>query len=351
MCGELHDTRRGQRARPLMHAGMGRVRRGRAGRPSAAARSGRAKLAMIAAAEEQRAVGPEVDAAASASNCLMLRRRCRAAAAIRWRRQACPAQSRRRNRIAQAVWKPGKSEIVVRRRSRDRRAAYRDRSRFLRASPCKAGLVAGEQSCPVHMAARAPSARCRDGGTGALSLSSAGIVRPSAACRRRRSSWRRQRSTAPASRRSLRCARPTRRTCAFGIMMRASAMVRTNSMGSIGSASPSGVPLIGISMLIGTLSGCSGRLASVTSMSIAIDRLLAHADDAAAADLDAGCRGHAASVSEPVGEGAGGDDLAVIALRGVDVVIVIVEAGLLQALRLARDPACRASCRSPCQVP
>ena len=68
---------------------------------------------------------------------------------------------------------------------------------------------------------------------------------------------------------SLMAVRPAEsRTCDFGIMMRASAIVRTNSIGSIGSASPSGVPSIGISMLIGTLSGGSGRLAKVTSMSM-----------------------------------------------------------------------------------
>ena len=50
-------------------------------------------------------------------------------------------------------------------------------------------------------------------------------------------------------------------------MMRASATIRTNSIGAIGSAFASGVPAIGISMLIGTLSGGSARLASVTSMS------------------------------------------------------------------------------------
>jgi hypothetical protein len=48
-----------------------------------------------------------------------------------------------------------------------------------------------------------------------------------------------------------------RRTYDFGIMMRASATIRTNSIGAIGAASASGVPAIGISMLIGTLSGGS----------------------------------------------------------------------------------------------
>ncbi|MCY1245541.1 hypothetical protein D9M72_587010 [compost metagenome] len=50
--------------------------------------------------------------------------------------------------------------------------------------------------------------------------------------------------------------------------MRASAMVRTKSIGSTGAASASFEPGIGISMLIGTLSGGTGRLASVTSIEI-----------------------------------------------------------------------------------
>ena len=37
-----------------------------------------------------------------------------------------------------------------------------------------------------------------------------------------------------------------------------------------------------------------------------------------------------ASVSQPVGEGARGDDLAVVALGRIDVVVVVVEAGALE---------------------
>jgi hypothetical protein len=40
-----------------------------------------------------------------------------------------------------------------------------------------------------------------------------------------------------------------------GIVMRATAMVRTNSNGSIGSASASGVPVTSTRLLIGTDSG------------------------------------------------------------------------------------------------
>ena len=61
----------------------------------------------------------------------------------------------------------------------------------------------------------------------------------------------------------------------------------------------------------------------------------AHADDAAAADLDAR-RTHMIERVEPLGEGPRSDDLAIIAFRGIDVVIVIIEARTLQALRIAR---------------
>jgi len=67
-----------------------------------------------------------------------------------------------------------------------------------------------------------------------------------------------------------------RRTRDFGIMIRASATILTNSIGPIGAASASGVPAIGISMLIGTLSGGSGRLASVHQHIDAIDFFLTH---------------------------------------------------------------------------
>ena len=71
-------------------------------------------------------------------------------------------------------------------------------------------------------------------------------------------------------------------------MMRASAMVRTKAMPSIFSASASGVPGMAISMLIGTLSGCSREVGQRHQHVDAVLRLLAHADDAAGAHLDAG---------------------------------------------------------------
>ena len=60
-----------------------------------------------------------------------------------------------------------------------------------------------------------------------------------------------------------------RRTIDSGMVIRATATVRTNSMSSIlaigvsASMSPSTVPLIGTSALIGTLSGWRGRVARV----------------------------------------------------------------------------------------
>src|SRR5215813_6606058 len=62
---------------------------------------------------------------------------------------------------------------------------------------------------------------------------------------------------------------------------------------------------------------------------------LAHADDAAAADVDAGVA-HVAERVEAVLVGARGDDGAVIFRRGVEIVVVVVEAGHLETPRLAR---------------
>ena len=98
-------------------------------------------------------------------------------------------------------------------------------------------------------------------------------------------------------------------------------------------ARASGVPSTCTSMLIGTDSGCAGRLASVAIMPTRSSRALAHADDAAAADVDAGVA-HMRQRVEAVLIGAGGDDLAVEFRRGVEVVVVIVEAGRLEPLRL-----------------
>ena len=76
---------------------------------------------------------------------------------------------------------------------------------------------------------------------------------------------------------------------------------------------------------------------------------LAHAEDAAAADVDAGFA-HGAERVEPVLVGAGGDDRAVVFGRGVEVVVVSIEAGVFQPGAPGRV-ACRASRRSPCPAP
>jgi len=49
----------------------------------------------------------------------------------------------------------------------------------------------------------------------------------------------------------------------LGIKMRVVAIMRTNSTGSTGGRSATGVPGVATSALIGTLSGCGSRLASV----------------------------------------------------------------------------------------
>src|SRR5262249_39715924 len=60
---------------------------------------------------------------------------------------------------------------------------------------------------------------------------------------------------------------------------------------------------------------------------------LSHADDAAAAHVDAGAA-HVIERVEPVAVGARGDDLAVELRRGVEIVVVVVEAGIFQPPRL-----------------
>ena len=111
------------------------------------------------------------------------------------------------------------------------------------------------------------------------------------------------------------------------MVMRATAMVRTKSIGSSGSLSPSRVPLTFISALIGTLCGMLGQGRERMDHADAVVFVFAHADDAAAAHIDAGVA-HMRQRVEAVLEGARGDDLLVILRRGVDVVVVIVEAGV-----------------------
>ena len=78
-----------------------------------------------------------------------------------------------------------------------------------------------------------------------------------------------------------------RRTMLRGMVIRATATVRTNSMSSISRSpphmSPSTVPLTGTSALIGTLSGWRGSVASAWMKPTRSLAALAHADDPAAA--------------------------------------------------------------------
>ena len=118
--------------------------------------------------------------------------------------------------------------------------------------------------------------------------------------------------------------------------MRATAIVRTKSKGSTGAAPASGVPGTRTSWLIGTLSGCCGQVRERREHRGAVARGLAHADDAATADLEAGVA-HRGQRVETILVGARGDDLAVELRRRVDVVVVVVEARVLQLA--APDPA------------
>ena len=117
------------------------------------------------------------------------------------------------------------------------------------------------------------------------------------------------------------------------MVMRATATVRTNSKGSSAPVPLSGVPSTCTSMLMGTLSGWLGRLASVAIMSARSRARFTHAHDAAAADVDARVA-HMAQGLEPVLIGTRGDDLAVERFGGVEIVVVVVEAGIGEALRL-----------------
>ena len=67
----------------------------------------------------------------------------------------------------------------------------------------------------------------------------------------------------------------------------------------------------------------------------AIFQPLAHADNAAAADIDAGGT-HIIERVETILIGPRGDDLAVILGRGIEIMVVVVEAGLFKPLRLRR---------------
>ena len=107
-----------------------------------------------------------------------------------------------------------------------------------------------------------------------------------------------------------------RRTQEVGMVMRAAAMVRTNSKGSRRGLSASGVPGIGTRLLIGTDSGGFGRLASCTINPARFLARFAHTDDAARADIDTRIA-HLIQRIETIIVGMSLDDLAVELLVGV----------------------------------
>src|SRR5262249_20081214 len=83
--------------------------------------------------------------------------------------------------------------------------------------------------------------------------------------------------------------------------------------------------------------GMDGQARKRRDHADAIIGALTHPDDAAAADVDAGLA-HVAERVEAVLIGARGDDRAVIFRRGIEVVVVIVEAGRLEPPRLVLRP-------------
>ena len=116
--------------------------------------------------------------------------------------------------------------------------------------------------------------------------------------------------------------------------MRAAAIVRTNSNGSIGFAAVQRRAFdldqvvdrhrLRIRIEIGELRDQPGALGA----------RFAHADDPAATDAHAR-RADALERVEPVAVIARGDDLAVEVRRGIEIVIVVIEPGVLQSLGLA----------------
>ena len=116
--------------------------------------------------------------------------------------------------------------------------------------------------------------------------------------------------------------------------MRATAIVRTNSNGSSGAVPWSGVPSTCTRLLIGTDSGGGARLASWAISPARWRRVLAHADDAAAAYAQARAA-YALERVETILVVARGDDPAVELGRGVEVVVVVIEPGALELFRLA----------------
>ena len=177
-----------------------------------------------------------------------------------------------------------------------------------------------------------PQAEAREQREVALGV---GVAGGQAASRRRRSNWRRPGSTAPAVRRTCYSRPADSRTIERGISRRATAIVRTNSNGSSSASVSSGqrrafdldqaVDRHRIRM--------RGQVRQRLQQAGALLARFAQADDAAAAGLHADVA-HVRQRVEAVLELAGVDDLVVELRRGVEVVVVVVEAGGLQRLRL-----------------
>ena len=127
--------------------------------------------------------------------------------------------------------------------------------------------------------------------------------------------------------------------------MRATAIMRTRSSGSTGGRSASGVPSTGTSALIGTLSGCGSRVASWRSISQR-SSTLSPIPMIPPQHTEIPALPHVLERAEAIVEGARLDDRAVVLAARVEVVVVRVEPRVLQALRLRRRSACRAS-RTP----
>ena len=139
-----------------------------------------------------------------------------------------------------------------------------------------------------------------------------------------------------------------RRTIDAGIRMRAVAIVRTSSNGSSGGRSPSGVPVDADQQVDRHAFRMRIERRQLPEQTVADRPILAHADDAAAADRDARLP-HARERRQPVVVGARRDDAAVELRRGVEIVVVGGQPGGRRARRPARRSACRACSTPPCR--
>ena len=209
-------------------------------------------------------------------------------------------------------------------RSRKRLSTPRRRRRVSRMSACTVrGMRAHPVTCIGMQAEAANSARSclrhRD-------------CRWSAVSRRRRSNWRRRRNTTPAPHRPFAGGRPTAAPSTAGIVIarnryRAHELERIQQL----RCRRSGVPSTCTSWLIGTDCGCSGRLASVCSRPARCSRDSPMPTMPPQQVFMPACA-HMFQRVEAILILAGVDHLAVELRRGVEVVVVVVEAGVLQRI-------------------